>query len=237
MKKQNNTFYCFSPAVMLATFAIEIILFAYVLVRYRMNVIARLIAGALLLLAVFQFAEYHVCESIGVANFYSRLGYAAITMLPSVGIHIVTKIAGRESKKLVGAAYATGIMFVLAFTLSPTVFNSYECASNYAVFHLESSAARLYWLYYFGWLTAGIALCLKFRKGASRLKREALNMQAFGYLSFILPTGAVNLVNPATMDGIPSIMCGFAVIYALILAFGIAPRVLKQKPAREFSIR
>jgi hypothetical protein len=46
------------------------------------------------------------------------------------------------------------------------------------------------------------------------------------YLSLLVPTTTVNLINPETVRGIPSIMCGFAVIFALILGLYILPRVI-----------
>ena len=45
----------------------------------------------------------------------------------------------------------------------------------------------------------------------------------------MVPTTAVNLVSPATIDGIPSIMCGFAVLLAIALVAGVAPRILKSR--------
>lgn len=233
MRRDNNTFNCFSPPVMIATFAIEILFLLYVIIRYKMSSTGRIIAGALLCLATFQYAEFHVCEAIGTADYYSRLGYVAITMLPPLGVHLVSKLADRPNGKLVGAAYATGILFAASFVLSPQVFNSYACVSNYAIFHLTTVSAYLYSIFYYGWLLTGIGMCLKFRKDADPNTRTALNMQAIGYLSFMVPTGIANLVNPATMDGIPSIMCGFAVIYAGLLVFKIAPVALQQKPLPE----
>jgi hypothetical protein len=41
---------------------------------------------------------------------------------------------------------------------------------------------------------------------------------------FILPTTAANIVDPSTIAGIPSIMCGFAVILAIILTGFVIPR-------------
>jgi len=57
--------------------------------------------------------------------------------------------------------------------------------------------------------------------------RKALLYQVFGWLRFLLPTGIVNAVNPQTISGIPSVMCGFAVIYAIVLVFGILPEAAK----------
>jgi hypothetical protein len=52
--------------------------------------------------------------------------------------------------------------------------------------------------------------------------------QVFGWLSFLLPTGIVNALNPQSISGIPSVMCGFAVIYAIVLVFGILPMATKK---------
>lgn len=84
-------------------------------------------------------------------------------------------------------------------------------------------------MYYYFWLIVGLLMCLYFGVKGTQRTREALTMQAFGYMSFMLPTGIVNAINPETIAGIPSIMCGFAVIYALILTFGITPRILKRR--------
>ena len=58
----------------------------------------------------------------------------------------------------------------------------------------------------------------------------------FGYLVFLIPTATVNYIKPETRAGIPSIMCGFAVFFALILAFKILPLAAKKKlPAQKES--
>ena len=63
----------------------------------------------------------------------------------------------------------------------------------------------------------------------NQTKISALNWLAAGYLSFILPTTFVNLVNPETIEGIPSIMCGFAVLLAIILIGFVAPLTLEKR--------
>lgn len=215
---------------MIATFAIEIGLLLYTIIRYRMSPLTRIIGATLLCLALFQFAEFNVCEGqAGLGGFYSRLGYAAITLLPPLGIHLVQTIAGRGSKYTVWAAYATGVTLMVIFGFSSGAFQSYACGGNYAIFELADKLGGIFFGYYYFWLLAGVSMCLYYSVAATKKIREALMMQTFGYLSFILPTGIVNTLHPSTINGIPSIMCGFAVIYALILVFGIVPRVLKAK--------
>lgn len=215
---------------MIATFAIEIGLLLYTIIRYRMSPATRIVVATLFCLAFFQFAEFNVCEgSNGLNEFYSRLGFIAITLLPPLGIHLVRTISGRGSKWLVWTAYATALIFIVTFGFHETAFHSNVCAGNYAVFQLMPNLGGLFFGYYYFWLLVGIGMCLYYSVKGSQKVREALALQAFGLLSFVLPTGIVNAVKPETINAIPSIMCGFAVIYALVLVFGITPRILKQK--------
>lgn len=84
----------------------------------------------------------------------------------------------------------------------------------------------LYALYYYGWMLAGTWLAWSLAKAKTKLPLYGL---ALGYMAFILPTTTVNLIDPETIKGIPSIMCGFAVIFALTLAFWIMPRAGTKK--------
>ena len=227
-RRSSTTFYCFSPPVMIATFAIEFVLLVYTLWRYKLNNVTRLVAATLILLATFQFAEYHVCQGIN-GSVYSRIGFIAITLLPPLGIHLVRTVSGRGLRVLVWAAYASALVFVLLFGLNGSSFQSNICAGNYAVFQLAPNLGGWFFTYYYFWLILGIIQSMYFAISANKRIREALTFQAFGYLSFILPTGIVNALHPETISGIPSIMCGFAIIYALMLCFGIAPRVLAER--------
>jgi hypothetical protein len=53
----------------------------------------------------------------------------------------------------------------------------------------------------------------------------------------MVPTTIVNIVNPASISGIPSIMCGFAVIMALCLLFKVAPLVLKDSNSGQIPLQ
>jgi hypothetical protein len=62
------------------------------------------------------------------------------------------------------------------------------------------------------------------KAGLAKNKARALKSLAVGYLAFILPVTIVNIIDPSTISGIPSIMCGFAVILAVILAGEVLPQ-------------
>ena len=230
--RKGLAFYCFSPPVMMATFTVEICLALYAVWRYRLTVVGRLIVATLFFLALFQLCEYQVCVGWGLeARAWSRLGYVAITTLPPIGLHLLFAAAKKQSRKLIAGAYVVMIGFVGYFLLIPSAFRGYVCTGNYVIFQLGDRASYVYSMYYYGllllvfgyglhWLTSK-----EVRSHFSRAQVLAIRWIMIGYLVFLVPTALANSVNPKTKAGIPSIMCGFAVIYALILAFVIAPKV------------
>jgi len=150
MKRTATTFYCFSPPVMIATFITESVLFIYTVLRYKMNTLSRLVAAILVLLAVFQLAEYHVCEYSGTASaaVWARIGYGAITLIPPLAIHLIRTISGRGWHIIVWLAYASAGFFAVFFGFSKSAFRSHICAGNYVIFQLVHPAGGLYFTYY-----------------------------------------------------------------------------------------
>ena len=238
MKKlQPGSLLCFSPPVMIATFAIELFLAIYITMRYKMTPVTRLAAYILFFLAVFQLAEYNICEgSFGIDSLsWSRLGYVAITALPPLGIHLATKILGRKEPLLVGSAYATGILFALFFMFSGNGLTSSACLGNYVIFSTAPMAVPLYALYYYGWLFVGTIYAWHGAQKPNVPKNiKAASMAlSVGYMAFIIPTTMVNLIEPETIGAIPSIMCGFAVLLALVLAGEVLPKYFKRPALSE----
>lgn len=233
MKRNKTTFYCFSPPIMVATAIIETVLLIYTVIRYRFSPLNRIVAATLALLALFQVCEFHVCRSGGAsAGLYSRIGFAAITLLPPLGLNLIALVSRRVSKWLLFFAYLTGAIFAVIFGMGAGIFESHVCAGNYAIFQLRPGLGGIYFCYYYAWLIIGVLLSLYLSVKAAARIREALLLQAVGYLILLIPVGIVNDLNPKTISGIPSIMCGFAVIYAFTLVFGIVPRTLQARRSK-----
>jgi hypothetical protein len=232
-KKSGIQFNCFSPPVMVATFTIEIILAVYTVWRYKMTSMTRLIVACVLALAVFQLSEYHVCTGFGLrAEDWSRLGYVSITALPPLGLHILHKLAGKPGRKLVTASYVSMVGFISYFLLYHAAFIGYQCTGNYVIFQIGVRPALAYGLYYYGWLLTAIVLGARWANKVMKAeqpdhtKLHVIRALIIGYLVFLVPTALANSVSPQTRRGIPSIMCGFAVLYAIILTIYILPRVV-----------
>ncbi len=221
-QQRSTTLFCFSPPVMLLTFVIELALALYTVVRYKMTELSRLAVAILLLLAFFQISEYMLCGGLGLRGVdWVRFGYISITLLPPVGLHMAMVLAKKNIVWLRTAAYVSAAVFIYFFVFVTQSLNGNDCRPNYQVFHLHRNLTDWYGLYYYGWLIVSTYLMLRWAQTSKR--RRQLMALAAGYAVFIVPTTLVNILNPATTDGIPSIMCGFAVLLAIILAVGVLP--------------
>jgi hypothetical protein len=229
MNKKSLKLYCFSPPVMLATLAVELGFAIFVFLRYKSTIVSRLAIAILVSLALFQGTEYLLCGMQGISGgMWSRIGYSAITLLPPLGIHLALSIS-KQTKPwllLIRIAYATAIFFILYFAFYTPAITGQTCYANYVVFEGKGSplASWLYSAYYYGWLLVGTGLSIYYGYLSKRANIcRALFALALGYASFIIPTTTANLVDPATIHAIPSIMCGFAVLLAFVLVGKVLP--------------
>ncbi len=221
---------------MVATVIIESVLALYTLWRYKMSPLTRLITLILVSLATFQLAEFYVCTGYGLhSTMWSRIGFVTITALPPLGLHIFHLLAKKPVGRLVQAAYATMAAFVVVFLVYSPVFSGEQCTGNYVIFQLRPLLGGAYYVYYFGWLLMALGLGGHWAnellaKGKSERKRlQMVQAMMVGYLVFMVPAALANAISPATRRGIPSIMCGFAVLLALILSLYILPRAAEVK--------
>lgn len=222
-KKYQGKLYCFSPPVMLATFLIEFGFAFYVLWRYKMNTVSRLAFVMLITLGTFQLAEYMVCGGLGWTNVeWARVGYGAIALLPALGIHMVVALAGKKKSLLVASAYASGAAFIGFYMLAQNSITGQTCYANYAVFDAQRASVWPFMAYYLGWLMTGTILASNWGNQMPD-RRKALHGMSIGYLAFMLPTAIFNIIDPTTVMGIPSIMCGFAVLLAFVLVVRVLP--------------
>lgn len=216
---------------MLATLVIEFSLAIYTVWRYKMDELTRLIVLMLVGLGTFQLAEYFVCTGPGPQALpWSRLGFVAITTLPPLGLHMMHVLADKPNRRLVRASYVMMAGFITFFVASQTAFSGHQCTGNYVIFQFSPHVTGLYSVYYYSLLLGGIGLGwhwadqLKQKGKTYHRKLQMVRGLIAGYLVFLVPVAAANTIAPDTRRGIPSIMCGFAVMLALILALYILPR-------------
>ncbi len=221
-KLPSITLCCFSPPVMFATMVIEIGLAAYTLLKYRRGLFAKVVGLALVLLGVFQFSEYQICGGIETM-FWSRFGLVTITLLPIIGLQLVSLI--NKKRTFLWAGYIITGVFLLFFVFLPTSVTGAFCGGNYIVFSGPALLYQFYGLYYFIFLLFAILESLKtIQTSKNKMLDRLLRWCIIGYLSFMLPMGIAYTIYAPARTAVASIMCGFAVILAFILAFKIVPK-------------
>ncbi|MEO5691145.1 MAG: histidine kinase N-terminal 7TM domain-containing protein [Candidatus Saccharimonadales bacterium] len=233
MHKKNETFFCFSPLVMMSTFIIEIALALYVLWKYRKTVIGRISFILLVCLALFQLAEWMVCEgALGLDQItWSRIGFVAIGLLPALGLHLVHIISGHRNSIVPTLGYLATVAFSVYFLVATHGITGAVCGGNYVIFHVAPEAIRAFTFYYYSMLAIGTGFALYWTASQpNRHIKRALRWFVAGYAVFMVPTAIVNTIDPSTIAAIPSIMCGFAIIFAFMLVFKILPAYTKSNP-------
>lgn len=218
-----NTMFCFSPPVMVATFMIELLLAIVLIIRNYKSRFSRAVALVLLLLALFQISEYIICTTSNASVLWARIGMAAVSLLPPMGIYLVSLIS-RKSHFL-KLSSSLGVGFFLYFLFVPKSLAQPICGGNYVILNVPGGVYWLYAVYYIGFLLLGTWEAwgnMKELRGRSRTKRM-LKWLIAAYTSFMLPTAIVYIIYPISPYAIASVMCGFALLMALILVFKIVP--------------
>lgn len=232
IKRYRGKLFCFSPPVMLATFLIEFSFAFYIIWRYKMSTTRRLVVTILLALGTFQLSEYMICGGLGLTHIdWARSGYAAITLLPALGIHLITVLTGKKKPYLIAAAYTSCAAFFAFYLFGASAVSNEACYANYAVFNTHEGVSWPFGAYYYGWMLIGTWLAWHWGE-LDKKRQKVLRSLSLGYMAFILPTTFFNLIDPSTVSGIPSIMCGFAVLLAFTLVLRVVPSSCEQKVAQ-----
>ena len=154
-------------------------------------------------------SEFLVCTNSTVATQASRFGYASITLLPPLGLYLMSELTYPMRKKAAGFMFLTAFGLMAYFLLSPSAFSGYQCTGNYVIFQIGTSQMRLYSLYYFGLiglsLWKGMKYLAEFPKAKKRA-RASIEWLIVGYLVFIVPVAVLVVLHPSTKRAVPSIM-------------------------------
>jgi len=212
---------------MIATFTIEAVLAIYVALRYGSSLFRTIVITVLLCLASFQLAEFQVCDGPKAAALaWTKVGLVGITLLPALGMHLIGTVTRRSA--LIPIGYAVAALYALTFVFLPGATAQAECGGNYVMLNIEHGwIGALYDLYYWLFLALamvelGLRLLADSRTPPSEgYSPKLIGLTLLGYLSFILPMAVVAMVNAQLRAATPSIMCGFALILALITALWI----------------
>jgi len=223
----------YSPTLAVATAGFEIIAatWAFTLAREKRSAdrprrsgdrtIAITTGIILFLLAGYQLTEVAICADVADAGFLPRLAFIVVTWLPALGILLVAQIHRPPSRFLYACAISmltisAGI--VTWITLDQSFAAASVCNAVFARYAHTYPRFQLYGAYYWAGLLGMIALsAYGIRTSKDRHRRRLLAHVYVGTLGFVLPSIAVSYFVPATRSALPSILCHFALILAVLL--------------------
>jgi len=224
-QRKNGMFYCFSPLVMIVTVIVEVLLALFILFKLRKNTTVWLGFAIIVLLAVFQLAEYAICTALGLSeDWWGRIGFSAITLLPPLGLHLVYSVKGIKISRMLILAYLSALIWIVMF-LQGYVINGQQCTTNYLIFDMKDRLGGAFFFFYYFWLLYATTKAVEYRKSKdiSKQSRKSLTWFLVGYAAFIVPATIIWLFFEQASKGLPSIMCGFAIILAIILGTKVIP--------------
>lgn len=223
MKKNEHTLYCFTPLVTLATFVVEFVFGLYTLYKYRKTTFGKVAAFGLFGLATFQLAEWMVCGVTGNPDFWMRFGFVGTALLPAIGLNLVHLISNRKYKYLTqfGYLFAAVVSLMLIFQAGKDLY--FACMGTFVAFQLGTLTDAVYLGYYV--IILGFAIIILLRNIIAKKKHVQISILTLVLLLvFIVPTYVLYLFHVISGASVPSIMCGFAIIAAVILVAKILPK-------------
>jgi len=222
IKSSKNKLYCFTPEIALATFIVESLLAIYVFMKHRTSKVGRLAFASLIFLALFQLSEYLICAGRNELFWY-LIGWLSITLLPPLGLHLVSVVTGRNL--FYRYFYFAGFVFMGIMIFYDGLLVSAYCAGNYVIFtSISPFLEELYKFYYYlGLILVVVGSVWPKGRGLLELEKKLLCYVVIGYLSFMVPTAIIIQLPSFGLHSLPSVLCGFAVIFAFILTFFIVP--------------
>jgi len=168
----------------------------------------------LALLQLHQLSEFLICIGVG-ANITARIAYVIITFLPPTGYFLCTRIVGWKFHDYwLGFAAALGLS--IYYLSVPGSVDLLDCNPLYA--NYSNDISTIYGIFYMGILVYSILFTLAhmiFRR--DKVNNRIGAIMIIGYLSFLAPMYLMVWIGSSFGLAIPSIMCKYALLLAVIL--------------------
>ncbi|MCM2324253.1 MAG: hypothetical protein NDJ90_13430 [Oligoflexia bacterium] len=182
-----------------------------------------LIALTLFLLAGYQILEVFVCNAEGMHQlFLSRMAFLDVTWLPPVSLLLISRLLTRPRAWLTRFAWisiALAAIFSFWIIVDTRFVQGTICHFMYARYRHIEPYFHLYGAFYeltqMSMIFVPAALIAS--EESLRLRRDLSDL-LIGALLFILPSIFLAAVLPSLFEtALPSLMCHFAIFYALFL--------------------
>lgn len=210
----------YSPLLSLLTGAIEIALMIRALTSRGRRRILWPIAGVLLCLATYQFLEILVCAN-PEENVWVRLAFVDVVWLPAISVWLLYQYAAHDRRRArIGgqAALVIAAGLCVLVVVDPTFVTGTVCSVVFATFEQGPGFRLVYGALYevglFVTIFGGICAIVTLEDPVAKRHTADLVM---GTLGFMLPAFITQLMLRQIDPSMPSLMCHYALIMALML--------------------
>ncbi len=200
---------------------IELILLVNVVIFSEKNFINIMSWGLIALLAVYQFFEFMMCALMLKTHFMPFAAFSLISFLPALNLIFILRFLGYGNKYF-RLIFLPPAVFVIYYAFIINKFAVVKCTILYAAYNYP--LGDLFGFFYYAPIVISMVLLFLSLRKEKEIKKAKLSAVLLAGLIFISAPVVVAFVlsslgRSGLLDIIESIMCKFAVVYALCLAY------------------
>ncbi len=210
----------YTPVLSIVTAAFETAAAVWTFAGRGRKRITALCGVVLLLLAGYQVAEAFACSN-AAWSLAARIGFLDILWLPALGVFLVLRLSNLSSRTVAVVSslyFAAAAAMAVWILLEPDFVNMSVCRVVFARYATARPVYTFFGIYYqFGLASMLIGAAAIMAGMEDGVRRRHLADILMGTLCFVLPALLIDVTVPEARGAIPSIMCHFALIFALFL--------------------
>lgn len=214
---------CFSSTISLTTAIIEFALATILLLFFKKSVSRNFFIVIIYLLGFYQLTEFMLCSSTN-PEIWALIGFVTYTFLPAIALHGALKFLNKKAN--LPLIYVLPILAASVAILTPGFIISASCSKvfvsvntmiDFSSSFLVNALSWTYILYYPGFILLALLILYKnYLKQRNKTKRKIEVAWMLGVLLMTLPALIFILIFPALGRTFPSVLCGFALLVAVI---------------------
>lgn len=219
---------CFNPTVSIVTAITEWVLSVLIIFKYPFAKMRYLASALMIFLGLYQFSEFMLCKT-AQTELWVRVGFVAYTILPAIGLHTMLKLLKIKTRYI--WVYVIPATYIILSIITPNFVREAKCYDLFVTARntlfsfggvAQTISYGIYTAYYFGFILAASLLGVKkYLKEKNYLKQKIYLTFPLAVFLMSFPTFLIIIIFPALNIQFPSILCHFALLFALAIYMGV----------------
>ncbi len=218
---------CYNPTISLTTAIIEWILAIIIPWKYPKNRVRYFSSFLMFFMGLYQFTEFMLCKT-GQTDLWIRIGFMAYSLLPAIGLHTTLHYFKIKYNifwiYIIPTVYIIGAATTTKFVTEGKCHDIFVTARNiFSNISTPFTSVRfgIYTAYYFSFILAACIVSIRAYMREKNSKKQKI-LLAFPMATFLMsfPTFILIVLFPALNLQFPSVLCHFALLFALMIFIG-----------------